>query len=49
MHYQNDFKAAEFTLLGNLFLSEGKQGQGNGSIGPKIFRSAIPDGPKSVH
>ena len=49
MHYQNDFKAAEFTLLGNLFLSEGKQGQGNGSIGPKIFRSEIPDGPKSVH
>ena len=28
MHYQNEFQAAEFTLLGNLFLSEGKQGKG---------------------
>ena len=28
MHYQNELQAAEFTLLGNLFLSEGKQGKG---------------------
>lgn len=27
MHYQNELQGAEFTLLGNLFLSEGKQGK----------------------
>ena len=37
MHYQNDFKAAEFTLLGNLFLSEGKQGKGWFNRSKKYF------------